>query len=414
MYDEDLDWDRVWAWKHDHPVVRAFAGIGREIAVRKGKLREPEAEFVRRRSVFLEGSLSRLLANTADSFEEELRQRLSPPESASSGPNTRSVLRRRAVGTAVADLPVVNTGEALGPHVFALAQLMAPNVRYWTRPVVGVVYAACSYALHEVAFYNQGSDERKHNQGYVDYFRSALKDRIITPMFQAGVRFPADAFLDFGTATMEGRRDLQGADFAVVLGLRVLGRLLWRVVLFQGKREAASGWPGVGEGDGDQLEELLSTGMGAYVFYPLGSDGRIFLLPVRPAASVFRDVWENKERPRWAIDPYGSKADPAVDIASFIAFDMADDTDLSLGRLFGDPKHVAAALSLGRPTALNPDVLVMDLTGELHVGAVLEQLQALGYRIDGVMGLPRADQPDASSDAEASHDGGPGAGPSRM
>lgn len=410
MGDEALDWDRMREWQHHHPVVRAFAGISREIAVRQRMLREPEAEFVQKRSVFLKGSLNRLLANTAASFEAELRQWLSPSETASSGPNTRSVLRRRALGTAVAELPVSTMGGALGPHLFPLAQLMAPNVLYWTRPVVGVVYAACSYALHEVAFYNQGNDERKHNQGYVDYFRSALKDRIITPMVQAGVRFPADAFLDFGTATMEGRRDLQGADFAVVFGLRVLGRLLWRVVLFQGKRQAASGWPGVGEGGGDQLEELLSSGMGAYVFYPYGSDGRIFMLPVRSAASVFRDVWGDEERPRWAVDPYGSEADPAVDIASFIAFDMADENDLSLGRLFSDPRNVAAALSLGRPTALNPDVLVMDMTGELHVGAVLEELQALGYRIDGVMGLPRADQPYASSETEPSPDSAPGAG----
>ncbi len=199
---------------------------------------------------------------------------------------------------------------------------------------------------------------------------------------------------------MERTKDHMGADLAIVVGASVLGLPRFRVVLIQAKHADARqrDRANVGRNEGRQLDNLLSTGMGYYLFYPRvvtdaeGCDTR--LLPtLRPAPAVFADVataasTSNRYMVGCHADRVGSV--DATDFAEFVASRMAGD-DLSVGRLFPCAQSAAAALEVkGKP--LVPQVLACDLSGRLSVLEFLVAMRGYGLETTADMPFPKYEE----------------------
>lgn len=199
---------------------------------------------------------------------------------------------------------------------------------------------------------------------------------------------------------MQETRDIAGADLALVVGVRVLGVPRYRVVLMQAKHEHPDWWRqgNVGHKKGAQLSELLSSGMGYYLFYPkpmedpaLGRETR--LMPVvRSAEAVFRDVAHSIiPGSRYRVNIYSDSDGrvDAMDFAQFLSVAMCGDT-LDIGRLFPTVPSVADALGVpGRP--LVPDIVAIDATGRLSCHELLEKLRGGGYDVEEEFRFPVMD-----------------------
>ena len=208
---------------------------------------------------------------------------------------------------------------------------------------------------------------------------------------------------------MQGWKDRIGADLAVVSGTIIEGVPVYRMVLLQAKMEKPRGSANVSQRGGEQLRELLGSGMGFYLFYPAVFQNRVFLPTVRSAEDVSRDVHSGKG-PNYRVDVCrGDGGEPAWDFPAFLAIAMASPDPGGPGRIFPDVSSVCRVLSEGRKKPLTQEVAFFDTTGALNVLDFVEGLRSLGYRSHGVFSSPA---PGTASDLDLEPppdvDGAPG------
>lgn len=263
---------------------------------------------------------------------------------------------------------------------FLIAQLLAMSPRYWTDPVQAILFASVHYGLQAALHRKRRKPETSQTEAFLDDLTVAVREHLIPAMDKANVCLPDTHPLDLGTASLQEGRDLCGADLAVVAGVRILGRPMYRIILFQAKKAKVTGKADVGEGEGRQLDTILSTGMGWYLFYPAYGEPGTFVPTARSATDVYRDVWGAARPPGFTqVDAYGGEGSPGWDLASFISIAMSSNETLTLGRLFPDLKSAAKALTDNRKHPLAADIVAFDRTGSLKLHDFIDETAAMGY-----------------------------------
>lgn len=385
------DWNASAAWNKEHPVIGAFGRLRATVA--RGKL-AGVASLPRRltpaQQLVLRKGLERLYAaNVRPSLEADVRRALE----AMAAPDG-------ATGTAAAWLrlgPALGVGDdALDPDTaeeegrgYLVAQTLAMSPRYWDDPVQAILFTAVQYGLEVALRRRRGKPEPLRTEAVVHHMQSAVEHRVVPAMDRARAHLPDTHTLDLGVASMQEGRDLLAADLAVVAGVHVLGRPMYRVVLFQAKTVTTTGRADVGRNEGRQLDAFLSTGMGWYLLYPEHARSGAFIATVRPAVEIFREVWADRSAPAFtAVEACGGEGSPAWDFASFVSIAMSSGSDLSLGRLFPTAEAAAGALSGDRKRPLAADIIAVDRTGRLVLRDFIDATAALGYGNGRTLSVP--------------------------
>ena len=299
---------------------------------------------------------------------------------------------------------------AVNERRYLLDQFLMMGPRHWHDPALSMLYSACQAACHEIFWRTVRETEPSITNLLAAEVRSTLGRDFADVLRKQGVGLPCGSSLTFGTAFMQGWEDRLGSDIAIVLGTTIEGRPMYRVVLLQAKMESAAGDADVYRDAGSQLNELLATGMGYYLFYPRvwQNEQRFFLPTVRRAENVFRDVWAGSEAPARKVDTcYGMVArDVAWDLPTFVSIAMVSQNARGCGRVFPDVESVCDALS-DEKRRLTTFVAYSDLTDRLHVRDFQAALSNRGYMADDPVTAPveRRRRPDAF-DGEDGEPGG--------
>lgn len=257
---------------------------------------------------------------------------------------------------------------------YLLAQGFSLDARYWRSPMDALFFAACQQAAHEAMRSVFGDTETQYTKAFLTIMPEVVRSKVVKPLQGLASVLPEDFHLQFATVSMEGGkggRDIQGADLAIVIGTMLYERPVWKVVLLQAKAEKSQGRSDVGHNEGAQLAEILSTGMGGYLFYPIVKRENVFIPTVRLAEHVFADAYGIRgEASLTDIDPCGTDGS-AWDFASFVALEMRRSNATHPGRVFPTAQAVADALSLDRkrPLGVKPPqgLLIASTTPVLHV-----------------------------------------------
>lgn len=395
MADKQVDWNHAPAWSAEHSVVAAFGRM--RLAVLRGReagVARLPPELSSSQSDLLRSGLDRLGAGERPDMIRRTARSILHDLGTPLGPRTRQWAEHAKVLGLVPGRFDPALAEEEGRH-YLLAQALAMSPKRWADPVHAILYTTLQYALELSLRQKLLRPEPLKTEALLHHLQSALEHRVIAPINRSGAHLPSRRSLDFGTASMQAARDVLAADLAVVVGVRVHGRPVYRVVLFQAKRASAGGRVNLGPGGLRQLDVLLSSGMGWYLLYPSKRDG--FFATVRPAGQLFAEFWSaprHRGTPR--LSAFGSKGREAWDLASFVSMAMTSDSDTSLGRLFPDAASAAAALSDGGRQPLVGDVVAYDTTGSLRLRDFIDELDGRGYRTRRVRTLPTA-----SSSADA-------------
>ncbi|QCO02858.1 hypothetical protein [Azospirillum argentinense] len=263
---------------------------------------------------------------------------------------------------------------------YLVTQFLAMTAGLWKIPSWAMLYSAVQTASHRAFRACQGQGEIETTAELTSQLRSVLGEKFVETLKRENIHLPPGAFLDFGTASMQGWKDRLGSDFALVVGTTVNDIPMYRVVVFQAKWEGSRGSANVSQGDGRQLRDLLATGMGYYVFYPRAVDKKAFVATVRSAESVNSDVHGPSGKPKYDVDVCCARdgGDPAWDFATFVTVAMTSPED-DIGKVFPDADTVAEALSTDRKEPLTARVVFADLTSCLNVRLLAEKLRERGY-----------------------------------
>ena len=218
---------------------------------------------------FLRESQARLANALSFQSMERLLSRLHQ----ASGEPSASLLKDCAV-----ILGVSSTGQSpLPPDRINLAsQFLAMTAGLWDNPAQAMLYSASQAASHRVLRQSLGETEPSITTAFCEELRSTLGRDFIRPLWEARIVLPPGCHLEFGTASMQGHADRLGADLAVVIGAEIGGIPQYRVALLQAKRGRLQGTANVSQGGGEQLRQILETGMGFYLFYPKKIERRVF------------------------------------------------------------------------------------------------------------------------------------------
>lgn len=290
------------------------------------------------------------------------------------------------------------------------ADLASIRPNAWDDSVSAILYSTAQATAHHI-LRDQTLDEPAVNSSVHETLLTRLRE-LVQAYGTACCCLPPGKRLHAGTAKMERTRDNMGADLAIVVGANVLGVPRFRVVLVQAKHADSRrrAYADVGRNEGGQLDNLLSTGMGYYIFYPrvVPYDERrgTRLLPTfRSAPAVFADVATAPSGSnRYMVSCFGSR-DGNVDgwgFAEFIALKMAGN-DPSVGRLFPCAQSAAASLLVnGKP--LVHEVFAADRTGHLSVVEFLDAMKDHGLNDTEDARFPTYEdlEPDHESDTKSS------------
>lgn len=375
----DQDWKQYSNWESTHPVKFVLCEFIDGVISSKGEGigMSPTTLTPQERAVLEQGRRRFASAGVQDVWGRALWdkwRRIGPP-SLPKEPAAEGRLLR--ICSFVLGLEPGENESEVAVRQYLLAQFLSMHADRWPDPVKAILYAAAQAASHMVSRDCQDKSEVETSTLLTERLQANVI-QAIRSVNKARSPLPPGSFLDFGSASMQGWRDLQGADFAIVVGTVVLGRPMFRVVLFQAKKGKSRGSADASHGDGSQLDELLSTGMGHYIFYPVTFHGKAFITTVRSAEDVFRDVWVSDNPPRFNVDTCAGSGEAAWDFAAFLAVAMTSPDDLACGRLFPDADAVAEALSVGRKKPLVSKVLAFDFTRVLNVHGLVQKLGLVG------------------------------------
>lgn len=337
----------------------------------------------------VEGPWQKALHDTASAVQSNNRGAISPFQN-----------RWRMIGQQIGlskILAVKADGEAAR---YFLAQMLFLEALHWRNPLDCLFFAACQNAVHKALRSEFGGTETQYTQAFLSVLPQIVRDNIVKPFNELTSGLPRRCHLQFATASMQGpgNKDLQGADLAIVVGTLLCRKPVWRVVLLQAKVETSRGKSNVGYKRGAQLAEILSSGTGAYLFYPKPEAKKIFIPTVRLAEEVFADVYDKPGKPKFGnIDTCGADGS-AWDFAAFIALRMRRPTASDPGRVFRSTEAVASALSIGRELPLDgkqdrpKGLLIASALPQLDVLEFLPLLEA-NYPTSDFAGLPGISDP---------------------
>lgn len=375
MAQTSWDWTR---WSTEHPLKRAFncaaedvveakrAGIG----VLPPGIRKPDLDFLAANQKRLVNALE------GRKFDARVAQVLGLDSNLKNSNFKKLCLEIMETKPEEADANWKTRG-------YLVTQFLAMTAGLWLNPSRAMLYSAIQAASHLTFKTCRGQSENETTVTFTSQLRSLLGDRFIATLNREKIHLPPGSFLEFGTASMQGWKDRLGSDFALVVGTIVEDIPVYRVAVFQAKWERIRGSANVSQGDGSQLHELLTSGMGYYVFYPRAFDDKAFIASVRSAESVNSDVHPPSGRPKFDVDVCCSqnRYDLAWDFATFVTVAMTSPED-SVGRVFKDIDAVADALSKDRKKPLASHILFADLSGHLKVRQLSEKLREIGYNKD--------------------------------
>ena len=263
---------------------------------------------------------------------------------------------------------------------YFIAQVVSLDVRIWPADNDALFFAACQLAVHQ-AYHNEFKNtEPDYTRSLWRVFPDVIENYVIDILRRNGGEPPNGIFLHFATAWMGVGKDLQGSDLAFVVGTKLHGKPVWRVVLVQAKREKARGYADVSYKDGAQLAEILATGMGFYLFYPIVHCGKSFIPTVRLAEDVFEKIHDPASPESIdAVESCGGGG-TAWDLASFVALEMTRPETFGIGRIFQSVEAVADALSLGRKGPLEAVGTKARRPAYLFVASTSPDLDVLEFR----------------------------------
>lgn len=387
------DWDEPTEWPKGHPIRDAFATLTARVA--EGRLLDGASLPLRldqsQRRVLLSGMERLLDGCTHPSLGPDIGQilRVMATKKASGGARRGWEPLAPTLGLVAGSFDAERAKNE--GRQYRLAQIQAMSPLYWLDPVQGILFSTMHYGLELALRRKRRKPEPLKTEALLSNLHVALWDHIIPAMDKAKVRLPATHTLDVGTASMQDHRDLLAADLAIVAGVRILGRPMYRIILFQAKNATVTGRVDASEGGGGQLDKLLSTGMGWYLFYPTYRGKGTFIPTARPAIDVYREVWQGDAPPSFKLPTaYGDEASPAWDFASFVSIAMSSDTDLTLGRLFPDIESAATALTDDGKKPLAADIIAFDRTGSLRLNDFIDATAAIGYKERRALSFPTA------------------------
>jgi hypothetical protein len=263
---------------------------------------------------------------------------------------------------------------------FLLVQLAGFFTETWRDPLACLLSVACQVAVHRTLMTSGSKVESEITSELSSHLKGFLAREVVPAFRHSSARFLDGQSLEILTASMQGHRDFLGSDLALVVGVNVLGVPRYRAALLQAKRSEPNFKADVSEGEGAQLDELLSTGMGFYLFYPPAAAGGRFLPVVRSAEGVFRDVRESSGSGRVPILTNQNGTETASELSTFVSVAMGSRTAIPPGRLFPDARSLTVALSSGRAKPL--EVVVLDQTGRLKVAELASRLADTGFECD--------------------------------
>ncbi|TPL05822.1 hypothetical protein FJ938_14505 [Mesorhizobium sp. B2-4-14] len=218
----------------------------------------------------------------------------------------------------------IGTGQdipAAPERAYFAYQYAALEPRLWRHPVNGLLYSATQVAIHEVLRRHGHSNEETITERFIEALLSILAYKVAPAMRQSKLAFPEGCHLRLNMASMQGHRDYLGSDLAIVTGAIVHGVPRLRVVLMQAKKERRRGSSDISRTNFKQLDELLATGMGYYLFYPHYS-GTGFLPLVRSAESIFA---QSRHSDR-SVKTCHYEGEVGLDIALFVSVAMSSAT----------------------------------------------------------------------------------------
>lgn len=369
----DGDWDNARYWSFRHPVRGAFAELAREVRrlILRGACKPADA---------MDEAESALRATTRDRLVSATRIRTRKVGGRALIQLELPCKQGRWVGVTGAPPRTGRKQLASDGRDCAWAQLLAMSPWAWRDPAVGLLLSAAQGAVHRVIRERQGRPEPELTIALMDQIVGLLRDRFLPPLNGPGPALPPGSFLDVATMSMTDRRDRMGADFAVVVGTMDRDGPRFRVALFQAKWEDAQarGTATVARGgDRAQLEELLATRAGHYVFYPrMGKDMTSAPMTIRSAADVDEEL---SHRARGASVGICSDANGCWEFASFLALAMMDDPPPSSALVLGTLQEVVGFLLTGSSRPLAPTTLVVDRTRQLRVRGLGALAREAGY-----------------------------------
>ncbi|MGY6281922.1 hypothetical protein ACXIT0_03430 [Methylorubrum extorquens] len=395
------DWNAADSWTSEHPVVDAFGRLRARVA--EGRLSDT-AHLPRRLSQaqrrVLRAGLERMAASEVrggvDAAARQVLDAMAAPATAAQGTAWRGLAPTLGLAAGALD---ADQAIAEGRH-YLVAQLLAMSPKHWSDPVGAILFSAAHYGLEVALRRKRSKPEPLKTEALLHHLHSAVEEHLIPAMDKSGAHLPEACTLDLGTASMQEGRDLLAADLAVVAGVNVLGRPMYRIVLFQAKNVTATGAADIGRDEGRQLDRLLSTGMGCYLFYPAAAARGSFIPTVRTATAVYREVWDDAFPPAFGrVDAYGDERAPGWDFAAFVSVAMSSARDLTLGRLFFDAESAARALADDRKQPLAAALIAFDRTGSLRLRDFIDATASVGYGDQRFLSCPSERRPVHRHDA---------------
>ncbi|MCC0808659.1 hypothetical protein FPV16_21020 [Methylobacterium sp. W2] len=385
------DWRQSAAWPTDHEVRRAFTRLAKRTLETKrrgfGNLAQiPSAGELK----VLEAGLQRLGAAGAapsPSGTDEFGWIVDDPDAP-------GVDHDRSTWLEMMGLPSGTPWPLQGAYAaraYVVAQYRAIQARGWATPGQAIVYAAAQMASHNTLSTVQGQDEPEVTIKLITEFSNTIRDVLIPAMEGEGAHLPEGQFLDVATASTSNHSDRLGADFAVVTGLVIDGVVKYRVALFQAKWEDENqrGKADVWHKGGGQLAELLSTGIGYYLFYPRryreGEKARpVFLPTVRSARDVERDALALTTTTVRMVDTCNGTADVAWDFGGFLGLALASLENNGVGGIYDTQKEVVELLSRKRKRPLARAAIFYDHTPgrSLNLFELAEAIKGEGFDVD--------------------------------
>ena len=254
-----------------------------------------------------------------------------------------------------------------GCHLYPLLQVRAADPTFWAHPGHGILHSVTQIAFGEQLRGGGDDDERLFTSSMLSAITYGVKDAI-KDVRVAGASLPPGMHMDLSTLDMQGRRDELDSDLGLVVGLRVNGKPLYRVCVLQAKWRPRYGGH-IGQRNGAQLEGVLSTGMGYYVFFPNPDPHKrddFRFASVLSAQAVYEQVWKTCVPDYRGVDTLRSGTEVAVDFPTFLSRYMTSN-DLALGRIFSSPEEAADALRGKRKLPICRRVLLADTTDTMLI-----------------------------------------------
>jgi hypothetical protein len=263
--------------------------------------------------------------------------------------------------------------EVVEARAFIAEQVMSLDPYHWGDPIRAAINAGAQVGIHRAMAGQGGKREEEINRMLIDGMLSFLGREFVPAFVRSQAILPAGRTLDFASASMQGTAgDHHDSDLALVVGTKVANVPRYRVVLLQAKKSTGHRIADVSYGEGRQLDGILSTGMGFYLFYPKPTDEGVLPPTVKSAERVFAEA--RSQYP--AMSGVSVAGSHAWDFGTFVAGAMTS-RGVRTGRIFPSEDAVVEALLARRTRPL--EILMISESSECPIWTLNERILSSGY-----------------------------------